>query len=437
MLERRLKILSSIRGLAVLAILLTIGTTGCGSSGGGSSGVAPTISGLSFSPSTVYVNEGGGQTDILGTFDFTDPDGNLSTFTIIVHDPGGQVVQSETTAITGVSGLTSGTLQGSITIITTTVGDFSVQIYVTDTSGLSSNTIEFIFTISEFPWKTKSPMPTPRLEFSSATVNGLIYVIGGRDAAAPITPKPVVSTVEIYDPSTDTWSTGPSLLVALASQMTITANGKIYAIGGEEQFLESDIVQEFDPVLDTWSLKASMPDQRASAAVSVYDNQIYISGGEGPGVQLDSLLVYNPVTDTWSAGSPMTQSREGQGGAMVDGRILVYGGYNATYIPDAGYLKSLESYDPIMDAWSIRADGNPRRDFGAAVYNNLMYVFGGNNVARSLDWVNAYDNLLDQWMPKTLMPSSLGFVRAETIGDKIYIFGTNTTLEYTPSYDIQ
>ena len=437
MLERRLKSLSSVCGLSVLAILLTTAITGCSSSGGGSSGVAPTISGLSFSPSAVYVNEGGGQADISGTFDFTDPDGNLSTFTVIVHDPGGRVVQSETSGITGVSGLTSGTIQGSVTITTTTAGVFSVQIYVTDTSGLSLNTIEFVFTISEFPWQTKSPMPTPRLEFSSATVNGLIYVIGGRDAAAPVTPKPVVSTVEIYDLLTDTWSTGPSLLVALASQMTIAANGKIYAIGGEEQFLESDIVQEFDPVAQTWSLKTSMPDQRASAAVSVYNNQIYISGGEGPGVQLNSLLLYDPVADTWSAGSPMTQSREGQAGAMVDGQILVYGGYNTTYIPDAGYLTSLESYDPMMDAWSIRADGNPRRDFGVAVYDNLMYAFGGNNVARSLDWVNAYDNSLDQWMQKTLMPSSLSFVRAETIGDRIYIFATDTTLEYTPSYDIQ
>lgn len=410
---------------------------GCGGNGGGSVGTAPSISNLLFSPSAVYVNEGGGQTDIVGTFDFTDPDGNLSSFTIIVQDSNGHTVQSETTAIAGVSGLTSGTIQGVVTIMTTTAGDFSVQIYVTDTSGLSSNTIEFIFTISEFPWKTKSPMPTSRLEFSSATINGLIYIIGGRDATAPITPKPVVSTVEIYDPSTDTWTSGPSLLVALASQMTITANGKIYAIGGEDQFLESDVVQEYDPVSRTWTLKTNMPDQRASAAISVNNNLIYISGGEGPGVQLNSLLWYDPSTDTWSAGSPMTQSREGPGGAMIDGQILVYGGYNSVYIPDAGYLKSLESYDPVMDVWSFRADGSPRRDFGVTAYKNLMYAFGGNNVARSLDWVNAYDNAADQWVTKTSMPSSLGFVRAETIGDKIYIFDTNITLEYTPSSDIQ
>jgi len=417
-------------------VLLLAGCFGSGGGDSGSTGTAPSISNFSYSPTTVYVNEGGGQTDIAGTFDFTDPDGDLSSLTMTVFDSGGQIVQSETITIAGVSGLMSGTIQGSVTITTTTAGNFTVQIYVTDTRGLISNTIEFIFKISEFPWKAKTPMPTPRLEFSSATINGLIYIIGGRDAAGATIPKPVVDTVEIYDPALDSWTTGPSMPIPLANQMTIAANGKIYAIGGVSQTFESDAVQEFDPVSKTWTLKTSMPDQRASAAVSVNSGLIYISGGTGPGVQLNSLLWYDPIADAWSAGSPMTQSRAGPGAATVDNHILVYGGYYTTYIPDAGYLKSIESYDPAMDTWSLRADGNPRRDFGVAVYDNLMYVFGGNNVARTLDWVNAYDNAIDQWITKTSMPSSLGFVRAETVGDRIYIFDTNTTLEYTPSNDI-
>jgi len=379
------------------------------------------------------VNEGGGQ-DIIGTFDFTDPDGNLSSLVMVVLDSGGQTLQTSTIAIAGVAGLTSGTIQGTVTIPTSTAGNFTVQIYVTDTAGLHSNTIKFIFPIKEFPWTTKSPMPTPRLEFSSAVVNGKIYIIGGRDATDPNTPKQVVSTVEIYDPATDSWATGPSLPTALANQMTIAVNGKIYAIGGNEQFTTDtkNIVQKLDLMTLQWTLKTPMPNPIASAAVSVNNGLIYIAGGEGPGVTYNSLLVYDPVADTWSAGSPMSQVRAGPGGATVDGKILVYGGYNIT----GSYLKSVESYDPVMDSWSARADGNPRRDFGVAILDNLMYVFGGNNTSRTLDWVNAYENAADQWTAKTSMPSSLGFVRAETAGDRIYIFDTNTTLEYTPANDI-
>jgi N-acetylneuraminic acid mutarotase len=410
---------------------------GCGGGGGGSSSnTAPSISDLSFSPPAMYVNFGGGQADISGTFDFADPDGDLSTATITVLDAGGHTVQTETIDIADVAGSTSGTIQGTVTITTSVLGDFTVQLYVTDASSLHSNTIVSTFRISEVPWITKSPMPTRRLEFSSATVNGLIYVIGGRDATAPITPMPVVSTVEVYDPATDSWSTGPSLPVPLADQMTIAFNGKIYAIGGKDQFLPTNVVQEFDPATQKWTIRTNMPDERASSAISVNNGLIYISGGEGPGVQLNSLLWYDPVADSWNAGSPMTQSRGGVRGATIGGQILVYGGYSTTHILDAGYLKSVESYDPVMDTWSGKADGNPRRDFGVAVINNLMYVFGGNNVARALDWVNVYDSVTNQWAPKSSMPSSLGFVRAETIGNKIYIFDTNTTLEYTPSNDL-
>jgi N-acetylneuraminic acid mutarotase len=220
--------------------------------------------------------------------------------------------------------------------------------------------------------------------------------------------------------------------------MTIAVNGRIYAIGGNGQFTSDtrDVVQEFDPTMQTWALKSPMPDQIASAAVSVNNGLIYIAGGEGPGVTYDSLLVYDPVADTWSAGSQMSQARTGPGGATIDGRILVYGGYSSSYIPDGGYLKSVERYDPVMDSWTAGADGNPRRDFGVAVLDNLMYVFGGKNSTPTLDWVNAYDNATDQWTAKTPMPSGLGFVRAETVGDRIYIFDTNTTLEYTPANDI-
>jgi hypothetical protein len=33
------------------------------------------------------------------------------------------------------------------------------------------------------------------------------------------------------------------------------------------------------------------------------------------------------------------------------------------------------------------------------------------------------------------MPISLGYVRAESIGDRIYVFGSDQTLEYTPAND--
>ena len=50
-------------------------------------------------------------------------------------------------------------------------------------------------------WKKKTAMPTSRRELSASVVSGKIYAIGGCfDENKPY------STVEIYDPATDTWT---------------------------------------------------------------------------------------------------------------------------------------------------------------------------------------------------------------------------------------
>ena len=49
-------------------------------------------------------------------------------------------------------------------------------------------------------WAQKADMPTARADLAACAVNGEIYVIGGGWG-------PFLSTVEVYDPSTNTWST--------------------------------------------------------------------------------------------------------------------------------------------------------------------------------------------------------------------------------------
>ena len=73
---------------------------------------------------------------------------------------------------------------------------------------------------------------------------------------------------------------------------------------------------------------------------------------------------------------------------------------------------------------------------GVAVDNNLMYAFGGNNsFSRSLDTNAMYDSVTDSWTTKTAMPVAIDFARAVSVNDKIYVFGTTNTLEYTPAND--
>ena len=53
-------------------------------------------------------------------------------------------------------------------------------------------------------WHTVAPMGTPRSHLASATLNGVVYAIGGWDAAA-------LNTVEAYDPIANAWHTVASM----------------------------------------------------------------------------------------------------------------------------------------------------------------------------------------------------------------------------------
>ena len=80
-------------------------------------------------------------------------------------------------------------------------------------------------------WTRKADMPTARNWFGTTAVNGKIYAIGGFGETS-VGGLVVFSTVEAYDPATDTWTKKTDMPTARDVLSTIAVNGKIYAIGG-------------------------------------------------------------------------------------------------------------------------------------------------------------------------------------------------------------
>jgi N-acetylneuraminic acid mutarotase len=80
-------------------------------------------------------------------------------------------------------------------------------------------------------WTERAPLPTPRQAMGADVgADGRIYVVGG--APSYMHPKPM-DVVEIYDPEKDTWETGPPLVYPRRSHAVVaTPDGKLYAIGG-------------------------------------------------------------------------------------------------------------------------------------------------------------------------------------------------------------
>ena len=244
-------------------------------------------------------------------------------------------------------------------------------------------------------------MPTARDGLSTIAVDGKIYTIGGLIEPSPLT---VLSMVEVYDPTTDTWENKADMPTRRFAHATAVVNGKIYVIGGldiPDDAAEDDpgrdlfTVEVYDPHTDTWERRTDMPTPRELANnAPVVNGKSYVIGGWQQGVQVSgesgvaTVEVYDPAADTWEQGTDMPTPRGAFGISKVDGKIYVIGG-GPSRNP---FLPTVEMYDPTTDVWGPKADmPTRRRSHSASAVNGIIYAIGGWDDTRYLSTVEAYD----------------------------------------------
>ncbi|MBE3142780.1 MAG: hypothetical protein IMZ61_02510 [Planctomycetes bacterium] len=129
-------------------------------------------------------------------------------------------------------------------------------------------------------WSTKEPIPTPVYLYASVVVGNKIYVIGG--SAEP--PNVVLDLVQIYDPENDSWTTGASMPTPIRYASAVATTGvfapkRIYVIGGLQNSYGLNITQVYDPQTDSWTTGASMLTARYNLGLAVINDTIYAMGG--------------------------------------------------------------------------------------------------------------------------------------------------------------
>jgi N-acetylneuraminic acid mutarotase len=234
--------------------------------------------------------------------------------------------------------------------------------------------------INGFRWTPVASMPTPRGDIAAVTANnGMIYVIGGS-----------LSTVEEYNPDTDSWRRVADMPTPRGGMAAVTAsNGKIYVIGGNA------IVEEYDPATNTWRRVADLPTPRTGlAAVATSNGKIYAIGGSGNGF-LNTVEEYDPATNTWRSRAGMHQARGSLAATVArNGKIYAVGGYAGVQ------LNTVEEYNPATDTWLYKASMLMPRHCGALVgaNNGRIYAIAGSNGFGSItSTVEEYNPDLDTW----------------------------------------
>ena len=230
--------------------------------------------------------------------------------TVEVYDPTTDTWAAAADMPTGRGALATSVVNGKIYAIGGKGGSGTVQEYDPETA----------------TWTKKASMPTKRVYLSTSVVNDKIYAIGG-------TPwDTVLATVEEYDPVKDKWTKKADMPTARSGLSTSVVDGKIYAIGGWKPGAQPDgiqlsTVEEYEPTTDTWTTKTDMAIARVRLSTSVVNGKICAIGGGGKGVTLfPTVEEYEPLTDTWTKKADMPTARLSHSASVVNGKIYAIGG---------------------------------------------------------------------------------------------------------------
>ena len=253
-------------------------------------------------------------------------------------------------------------LTGGIGLATCTVNG---KLYAFGAGWGIDNTLD---TVQEYDpvtdsWTYRANMPTARAWATASAVNGKCYVMGGAAAF-----QPVVTTVEEYDPATDSWRARAPLPEKRQAASSVAVDGKIYVMGGGDtvSFSPGDVrstVVIYDPATNQWSSGADMPTPRFGMAIEAIDGLIYTIGGSSPpdGLQISNIVErYDPATNQWETMANLPESVGWPSASIYNGTLYAMGGL-VSFSGGGTTSASVHGYTPNSDQWVRQADMSEAR----------------------------------------------------------------------------
>jgi len=254
-------------------------------------------------------------------------------------------------------------------------------------------------------WTATASMVNPGEGGATLLHDGRVLV-GDLEGASPDDPTSGIHGAEIYDPQSETW-TATGKMVNGGVVATLLRDGKVLVTGNGELPTGNGSAQVFDPTHGTWTATGRMINPRHShAAILLPDGKVLVVGGHVvPDFPTDSAELFDPVTGTWTATANMHIPRELINGFLQpDGKVLVLGSSD-------GEPQSVELYDPASGTWTGTGDlSTPGTSHESAtlLQDGRVLLTGYDNTAELYDpatgsWSAAAPMLRPHGTPATLL----------------------------------
>jgi N-acetylneuraminic acid mutarotase len=210
--------------------------------------------------------------------------------------------------------------------------------------GVASSTVEIYDPVAN-TWTTTGSMRSPRSLHAAVLLrDGRVLVAGGYD-----TDNNPIASAEIFDPARGRWEVAPSLPSPHGHPISaLLPGGEVLVAGGEVAKLKTTAAAAvYQPGRGTWREVAAMPGPRnAAASTSLADGDVLVASGYaslgGSGAVLASdAFAFDAQTRQWRQAGTVTTPRSNATATLLPrGRVLLAGGWDAQNTP----LASTELY---------------------------------------------------------------------------------------------
>lgn len=97
-----------------------------------------------------------------------------------------------------------------------------------------------------------------------------------------------------------------------------------------------------------------MSFMRSTAGVAVLNHRLYVCGGRDGSSCHRSVESYDPHTNKWTMRTPMNRRRSGVAVGVLNGFLYALGGHDSPASnPSVCRTETVERYDPATDTWTM------------------------------------------------------------------------------------
>ncbi|MBL9078795.1 MAG: hypothetical protein JNL08_14910 [Planctomycetes bacterium] len=308
-------------------------------------------------------------------------------------------------------------------------------------------------------------MSTSRTLHAAVTLtDGRVLVIGGVN-----TNSIIQNTCEIYNPATNTFTpTGSMATARMMHAACRLADGRVMVAGGASALDLANLtvtalssVEIWNPATGTWSAGAAIGGARIAPALTLLpNNQVMVSGGVQVSYFGSIPIAANstnavqrwtppptPGPGSWTAGPNMpieTAFHHGTTVTLADGRVLVTGGIDVVSllsVQNAAPIQGAAVYNPTLNSWTSTPMPVARALHTATrLADGRVVLCGGAQgtltVPTSIQNVDVFlpGSLTWSTAPALLTPRA-GHVAALTPDGTLVLFGGQDTVGTTASID--